>query len=75
MPCHLKDVYVSMYADDTCLKKSAYTVEALQTYLRNAMVNLCEWCKANHLVINIQKSNYMIIYNRQKRTYLNCDLI
>ena len=75
MPCHLKDVYVSMYADDTCLKKSAYTVETLQTYLRNAMVNLCEWCKANHLVINIQKSNYMIICNRQKRTYLNCDLI
>ena len=60
---HLQDW--KMYADDTCLKKSAYTVETLQTYLRNAMVNLCEWCKANHLVINIQKSNYMIICNRQ----------
>ena len=70
MPLCISNVDFTLYADDSTLRTSSMKVEELQNTLNAALEKLCKWCDNNRLIINVKKTNYMIICSRQKRSSL-----
>lgn len=58
---------VVMYADDTTAIISATSIDELMIRANNVLSELSSWFKANHLVLNIEKTNVMLF----KCTFLN----
>ena len=61
-----------MYADDTTIYTFAKILNILQDVLSTAMSNVSTWCDNNHLLINLKKTNYMLVCSRQKKSHLKC---
>ena len=57
----VKDVNVTMYADDTSLDKAIRTSQELREELVPAFATVCEWLKSNKLSLNTVKTEFMII--------------
>ena len=57
----VKDVNVTMYADDTSLDKAIGTLQELREELVPAFEKVCEWLKSNKLSLNAVKTEFMII--------------
>ena len=70
LPLCISNVDFTLYADDSTLRTSSMKVEELQNTLNAALEKLCKWCDNNRLIINVKKTNYMIICSRQKRSSL-----
>ena len=72
LACHLENVSISMYADDTTICTFAKSLNILQDVLSTAMSNVSTWCDNNHHLINLKKTNYMLVCSRQKMSHLKC---
>ena len=60
-----------LFADDTSLFKST-TSQNINLNTINAKLNLVnDWCKANKLTINVEKTNYMIIKTPKRRVTID----
>ena len=61
LPACVKDVNVTLYADDTSLDKAIRTSQELREELVPAFAKVCEWLKSNKLSLNTVKTEFMII--------------
>ena len=61
LPNVVKKSKVSLYADDTCLYFAARDPMELQTTLNHELSLLNEWFFHNHLLLNVNKSKYILI--------------
>ena len=61
LPACVKDVNVTMYADDTSLDKAIRTSQELREELVPTFAKVCEWLKRNKLSLNTIKTEFMII--------------
>ena len=64
LPKFLKQSHPIIYADDTtiCIKNPSLRIALDQC--NTELQNLSDWCKANKLTINLNKSYFMLICNR-----------
>ena len=58
-----------MYADDTTVVVAADSVDMLREKIINVRHDMEEWCKSNGLILNINKTVYINIYNRKPVPY------
>ena len=58
---HLEPNSSLMYADDTSLKSSGYTINEVQNKLQHLTDETVSWINKNHLIINTKKSTVMLI--------------
>jgi hypothetical protein len=64
LPMFIKNGRCTMYADDTIIHVSKLDSEEVNQELNDVLVNVENWYKANRLVLNVTKSNAMLInYN------------
>ena len=61
LPACVKDVNVTMYADDTSLDKVIRTSQELREEVVPAFAKVCECLKSNKLSLNTVKTEFMII--------------
>ena len=57
---------LSLYADDTCVYFASKTPHELQHVLNNDLLLMANWFSHNHLILNVQKCNYMILGSKVK---------
>ena len=58
-----------MYADDTSLKSSGYTINEAQNKLQHLTDETVSWLNKNRLIVNTKKSTVMLIGTRQRLHY------
>ena len=51
---------ISLYADDAVIYCSNYEIYFVKNRLERALAAINEWCKANYININVQKTKYCI---------------
>ncbi len=75
--CYINDIFDAsslatfLFADDTtCLAKNP-NLNDLINYVNIELNKLVLWFKANKMVVNVSKTNYIIFHNRGKRIDLN----
>ena len=71
LPDCVKDVNVTMYADDTSLDKAIRTSHELKEELVPAFAKVCEWLKINKLSFNTIKTEFVIIGTSHRLRQLN----
>ena len=69
----LKHENILIYADDTSLYAVASTVRDLNIMLNAELSTVNKWLKSNRLVLNVKKTNCMLICNKQRRYKLRQD--
>ena len=52
---------LSLYADDTCVYFPSKNPQELETVLNKELSFMANWFSHNHLILNVQKCNYMVI--------------
>ena len=55
-----------MYADDTHLTYAGFSADNIQTCLNDDLVNVSNWLIANKLMLNMSKTEFMLIGSRQR---------
>ena len=73
LPLMLKHENILIYADDTSLYAVASTVRDLNIMLNAELSTVNKWLKSNRLVLNVKKTNCMLICNKQRRYKLRQD--
>ena len=68
LPMHISNGRCSMYADDTIIYCNNTDLSRLVDDVNNTLSDVSEWYKANRLVLNVSKSNSMLI-----RSNANCN--
>ena len=71
---YINDIYVSsrvlkfyLLADDTNTLYANKKLKNLETVINQALIEVCDWLNANKLIINLNRSNYVIFRSYQKR--------
>ena len=64
LPNCLDQAEPSMFADDTNISTSTESVEKLETQLNIELDKIYRWLVANRLILNVSKTEYMIIGSR-----------
>ena len=57
---------MSMYADDACLYYSFYSVDAMNQAIKTDLIALKGWLEGNKLLLNVAKTEAMIIGSNKK---------
>ena len=70
LPLYVINCIIEKYADDTTKYWYDLTIDGLETKLRSDLINVENWCKMNHLVVNTSKTQSMLICSKQKRLLL-----
>ena len=60
LPFYVINCIIEMYADDTTMYLYDLTIDNLETKLRSDLINVENWCKMNHLVVNTSKTQSML---------------
>ena len=66
LPMHISNGQCSMYADDTIIYCNDRNVADLNDDLNDTLDQVNEWYKANKLVLNVSKSNAMLIHSNSE---------
>ncbi len=66
LPGCLAHTIPNMYADDTSITMGNENFNLMENRINEDLQNLCIWLRANHLSLNIVKSEYMIIGSVQR---------
>ena len=66
LPGCLAHTTPNMYADDTSITMGNENFNLMENRINEDLQNLCIWLRANHLSLNIVKSEYMIIGSVQQ---------
>ena len=69
LPFHLEPNSSLMYADDTSLKSSGYTINEVQNKLQHLTDETVSWLNKNRLIVNTKKSTVMLIGTCQRLHY------
>ena len=54
------DISISLYADDAAVYCSNYDIFFVKTRLERVLIAISEWCTANYININVQKTKFCI---------------
>ena len=73
LPLAVKEVEITIYADDTSLSKGFKITNELKEQLIPASSKVCEWLKCNKLSLNALKTEFMTIGTSQKLSSLDSD--
>lgn len=65
---------IDMYADDTTITISSKTITDIKTIANKLLSKVYDWCQCNSMVINENKTKFMIITNHQKRSLISNEL-
>ena len=57
-----------LYADDTCIYISGSDINAQFDLLNIELAALLEWLNANKLILNVDKTFYMLFHRRRIKT-------
>ena len=66
---------LTMFADDTTVMVSAMTPEELKQGLKSVLDQFDGWCKANSLVLNLEKTVYIHFRTRSKSPIVEIDYL
>ena len=66
LPGRLAHTTPNMYADNTSITMGHENFNLMENKINEDLQNLCIWLRANHLSLNIVKSEYMIIGSVQR---------
>ena len=66
LPDAVKNVEITMFADDTSLSKTFQNTDELCMELIPAFANICKWRMANKLSLNTVKTEFMVISTSQR---------
>jgi hypothetical protein len=75
--CYINDIFNAsslatfLFADDTTCLAENPNLNDLINYVNTELNKLALWFKANKMVVNVSKTNYIIFHNRGKRIDLN----
>ena len=61
----LQEAKVIFYADDTVISVTGDSLQDIEDKLNTILSKLLDWCNFNKITINIAKTKYMIITNKQ----------
>ena len=61
----------NLYADDTLVYCAANSIDKLQEGIQECVTEIEEWYTKNRLIINVSKSNIMVVSTRQRETHTN----
>ena len=65
LPNISKKLKLCLFADDTNLYFSSNDLDYLQTVVNKELKKVSKWLRANRLVLNIDKTNYLIFHSPQ----------
>ena len=68
---HISSDRCDMLADDTTIHTSGTDVPLIVAILQSCVSDIVEWTHLNHMSLNPDKTNYMILTTRHKRQILN----
>ena len=74
LPLHLAHSTSDLYADDTTLHYSSKSSHDVNVKLNEDMLEVKEWCANNDMVININKSNVMLVGSEKRLQSNQCSL-
>ena len=66
LPTAVKNVEITMFADDTSLSKTFQNTDELCVELIPAFANICKWLMAIKLSLNTVKTEFMVIGTSQR---------
>ena len=75
LPNCLRAAAPRMFADDTNITLSAKMLTELKQALIHELCKLSCWLKANKLILNVAKTELMIIGSRQRLSVQNEDVV
>lgn len=61
LPLVLNKANIAMFVDDSTIYMSALTTNTLDTVLNDELHSVVDWVKRNKLVLNISKTNSMVL--------------
>ena len=73
LPNCLSFTSANMFADDTNITTKGSNVEDIQTRLNDDLEQIHQWLLANKLILNKDKTEYMIIGSRQRLSKIETD--
>ncbi len=60
LPLVLKEASIGMYADDSTICASTFTISELNTVLEDELRAVSDWVDSNKLVLNVFKTNRIV---------------
>jgi hypothetical protein len=60
------NILIVQYADDLIIIVKDKTINDLYNNAQNSLNILSNWCKSNDMIINIKKTNYMVMFENKK---------
>ena len=66
LPNTVKSVDICMYAEDTSMSSTIKNTSDLETEIIPEFFNICDWLKANKLILNALKTEFMIMGSHQR---------
>ena len=67
----VKHCHLSLYADDTCLYFSSSDPNVMSVSVNEDLQNISSWLSDNKLILNITKSEYMLIGSQRRLVKFN----
>ena len=71
LPSIITDALLSMYADDSFLCSSAFSIKEACNKLNSCLIHVSNWFKENRLLINTSKSHFMVIGTQSRIKNIN----
>ena len=71
LPSIITDALLSMYADDSFLCSSAFSIKEACNKLNSCLIHVSNWFKENRLLINTSKSYFMVIGTQSRIKNIN----
>ena len=71
MPDHLLNIMIKLFADDTTILLADNIVDNVKKLAKSALLELVDWCLQNKLLINWDKTYFMIISNKRIKKFKN----
>ena len=59
---------VDFFADDSTISLAVYKLSTIQSSLQSHLKNIEIWCQVNKMVMNVDKTKYVVISAKQKQT-------
>jgi ribonuclease P/MRP protein subunit RPP40 len=73
MPLSLAHSQPDLFADDTTVHKADTNICEIQRCLNADMINICNWCRNNGMVINGNKSSCMLCGTKRKLSKMDSE--
>ena len=65
-PLCVPNASVHMYADDSNLDRNGKSIKEVETLLTKDLADIEKWCYDSHLIVNANKTEYMLITTSQR---------